>query len=423
MEQHIKHVKQQIPIIQQQIKEGKVHVKIAKPVVNGQQVPEHIKQFINAHINQVLQYVANKKQVKQLHVTLETTPSLGVPQFVVDKINKLQDHVKRIMQQAETHIPQIINQQIAYKQKIKNKETVPEVIVEKKVSRRSVTETLKEQIGNVDVKPVVVPTLIQEIVQQVHQHIPQVVAQHVAQVQKGNVENKQVVPAKVQGIVEQIHQHIPQVIQHHHQNVDHHVRTRSIKDEVKVTEAATEQKDVVDIKPVVIPPVVQGIVQQVHQHVPQVVSQVQKQDAEKKQVVVPSHIQGIVEQVHQHVPQIIKHHKNQLEKKILPSTIQPIAQIVHTQVVMKKNPQLPSDIHSIVTKIHKHVPHNVQHVDKHNTVIEPSNVQKIQNVVVPVRTTEVQIPPKVQHVVEQVSQHIPQVINQQIDAVKKESKA
>ncbi|TMW40406.1 hypothetical protein DOY81_014514 [Sarcophaga bullata] len=286
VEQHIKHVKQQIPIIQQQIKEGKVHVEITKPVVNGQQVPEHIKQFINSHINQVLQHIANKNQVKQLHVTLETTPSLGVPQFVVDKINKLQDHVKQIMQQAETHIPQIINQQIAYKQKIKNKETVPEVIVEKKVSRRSVTETPKEQTGSVGVKPVVVPTLVQEIVQQVHQHIPQVVAHHVAQVQKGNVEKKQVVvPSKVQGIVQQIHQHVPQVIsQHvaHHQNVGHQIKTRSIKDEVKVTETPKEQKDVVDIKPVVVPPVVQGIVEQVHQHVPQVVSQVQNQNIENE---------------------------------------------------------------------------------------------------------------------------------------------
>ncbi|XP_016926545.3 uncharacterized protein [Drosophila suzukii] len=103
------------------------------------------------------------------------------PINVAEKLNKLQQHVNKVMQQAEKHIPLAVNQ--AIKQK-KDQEAQKEKEQDKNKEDKDdhkdpePTETTSQSSSSKTGRSLVIPDKVSNIVNQVHAHIPQLIAQH-----------------------------------------------------------------------------------------------------------------------------------------------------------------------------------------------------------------------------------------------------
>jgi len=103
------------------------------------------------------------------------------PINVAEKLNKLQQHVNKVMQQAEKHIPLAVNQAIKQKKEQEaQKEKEQDKNKEDKDDHKDPepTETTSQSNASKTGRSLVIPDKVSNIVNQVHAHIPQLIAQH-----------------------------------------------------------------------------------------------------------------------------------------------------------------------------------------------------------------------------------------------------
>nr|XP_016926545.1 uncharacterized protein LOC108007403 [Drosophila suzukii] len=103
------------------------------------------------------------------------------PINVAEKLNKLQQHVNKVMQQAEKHIPLAVNQAIKQKKEQEaQKEKEQDKNKEDKDDHKDPepTETASQSNVSKTGRSLVIPDKVSNIVNQVHAHIPQLIAQH-----------------------------------------------------------------------------------------------------------------------------------------------------------------------------------------------------------------------------------------------------
>jgi len=103
------------------------------------------------------------------------------PINVAEKLNKLQQHVNKVMQQAEKHIPLAVNEAIKQKKEQEaQKEKEQDKNKEDKDDHKDPepTETTSQSNSSKTGRSLVIPDKVSNIVNQVHAHIPQLIAQH-----------------------------------------------------------------------------------------------------------------------------------------------------------------------------------------------------------------------------------------------------
>ncbi|EDW94490.1 uncharacterized protein LOC6534092 [Drosophila yakuba] len=109
------------------------------------------------------------------------------PINVAEKLQKLHQHVTKVMQQAEIHIPLAVNQAIKQKKELEAQREKEQLQKDKEIHKGD--DKNKEVQGNQeDPEPqpnaakagrsLVIPDKVSSIVNQVHAHIPQLIAQH-----------------------------------------------------------------------------------------------------------------------------------------------------------------------------------------------------------------------------------------------------
>ncbi|XP_017039438.1 uncharacterized protein LOC108086888 [Drosophila ficusphila] len=105
------------------------------------------------------------------------------PIDVAEKLGKLQQHVNKVMQQAEKHIPLAVNQAIKQKREQQAQREKEQLQKDKqnqdnsKVDQEQ-TETTNQPNGSKTGRSIVIPDKVSHVVNQVHAHIPQLISQH-----------------------------------------------------------------------------------------------------------------------------------------------------------------------------------------------------------------------------------------------------
>nr|XP_044249844.1 uncharacterized protein LOC108057647 isoform X2 [Drosophila takahashii] len=108
------------------------------------------------------------------------------PINVAEKLNKLQQHVTKVMQQAEKHIPLAVNQAIKQK-KEQEAQREKEINKEDEEDHKDPepSETTPQPNGSKAGRSLVIPEKVSNIVNQVHAHIPQLIAQYKEEIKLG----------------------------------------------------------------------------------------------------------------------------------------------------------------------------------------------------------------------------------------------
>ncbi|XP_016966851.1 uncharacterized protein LOC108035655 isoform X2 [Drosophila biarmipes] len=131
-------------------------------------------------IHQGRPVVQNKVVMRPVDQVVLSHPAQE-PINVAEKLNKLQQHVTKVMQQAEKHIPLAVNQAIKQRkeqeaQKLKEQDKNKEDKDDHKDP-----EPTEAKIG----RALVIPDKVSSIDNQVHAHIPQLIAQHREEMELG----------------------------------------------------------------------------------------------------------------------------------------------------------------------------------------------------------------------------------------------
>ncbi|XP_052848170.1 LOW QUALITY PROTEIN: uncharacterized protein LOC128259679 [Drosophila gunungcola] len=101
------------------------------------------------------------------------------PIDVAEKLNKLQLHVTKVMQQAEKHIPLAVNQAIKQKQEQQAQKEKEQLQKDKENHKDQVhSDTTPHPNAAKTGRSLVIPDKVSNIVNLVHAHIPQLISQH-----------------------------------------------------------------------------------------------------------------------------------------------------------------------------------------------------------------------------------------------------
>lgn len=114
------------------------------------------------------------------------------PINVAEKLQKLQQHVTKVMQQAEKHIPLAVNQAIKQKKEQEAQREKEQLQKDKEINKVNdkekevkedqedpePSETTPQPNSSKAGRSLVIPDKVSNIVNQVHAHIPQLIAQH-----------------------------------------------------------------------------------------------------------------------------------------------------------------------------------------------------------------------------------------------------
>ncbi|KAH8379848.1 hypothetical protein KR009_007629, partial [Drosophila setifemur] len=150
------------------LQSGVQPVQVGHPQVRGEGVRVTQHQATGTLLLEGRPVVQNKVVMPPVEQVLHT------PADVAEKLGKLQQHVSKVMQQAEHHIPLAVQQ--AIKQRREQEEQHQEQQQQQESPKDEPTKTGRS---------LVIPPNVSGIVSQVHAHIPQLIAQHREEIKLG----------------------------------------------------------------------------------------------------------------------------------------------------------------------------------------------------------------------------------------------
>lgn len=141
-------------------------------------------QAIGTLIHQGRPVVQNKVVMPPVEQVVLTPPGQQ-PIDVAEKLHKLQQHVAKVMQQAEKHIPLALAQAIQKKKEQQEQREKEEQLQKDKENQKEKEEEVQQKDQEKKGRSLVIPPKVSHIVNQVHAHIPQLIAQHREEIKLG----------------------------------------------------------------------------------------------------------------------------------------------------------------------------------------------------------------------------------------------